>query len=99
MEDLIALFSGVDYKIRKLIQANEQLRRERSVLEIKLQEQELVINNQKHKITELENKVNVLKISTGLASEKDNSKAKKAINELIKDIDKCISFLDKENHG
>ncbi|MDR1951188.1 MAG: hypothetical protein LBP96_03045 [Bacteroidales bacterium] len=66
-----------------------------NTFETKCKDQDQIIYQQKQKITELENKINVLKISGGFSSGKDSTKAKLAINELVRDIDKCIGLLNQ----
>jgi hypothetical protein len=44
----------------------------------------------------LEEKNKILKLSTSIQSEQgDNKAARKKINELVREIDKCIALLNK----
>ncbi|GHV72606.1 hypothetical protein FACS1894201_02810 [Bacteroidia bacterium] len=52
-------------------------------------------SNHKNTYLELENKINVLSIGGSMiAAGKDSTKAKLAINEMVRNIDKCIQLLD-----
>ncbi|MBL6658292.1 MAG: hypothetical protein ISR00_03610 [Flavobacteriales bacterium] len=47
-------------------------------------------------IKQLEEKNKILKLSTSIQSEQgDNKAARKKINELVREIDKCIALLNK----
>jgi hypothetical protein len=43
----------------------------------------------------LEEKIKMLKIAQGLGKGKDTTRAKLKINELIREVDKCINLLNK----
>ncbi len=95
MENIIDLAVNIEQKIHSLLKKQTELLMKNRTLETKCNDMEQIINQQKHKITELENKINVLKISGGFSSGKDSTKAKLAINELVREIDKCIGLLDQ----
>ena len=47
-------------------------------------------------IQQLEEKINILKLSTSIQTELGGNKvARKQINELVREIDKCIALLNK----
>jgi HrpA-like RNA helicase len=95
MGNIIDLALGIEQKTHRLLKNQAELVLKNNVLDTKCRDLEQIIHHQKQKITELENKVNVLKISGGFASGKDSTKAKLAINELVREIDKCIEHLNQ----
>jgi hypothetical protein len=95
MGNIIDLAVGIEQKTHRLLQKQADLSLKNSILDTKCKDFEQIIHHQKQKITELENKVNVLKISGGFSSGKDSTKAKLAINELVREIDKCIGALNQ----
>jgi hypothetical protein len=95
MENIIDLAASIEQKARRLLQKQAHLSLENATLETKCKDMEQIIHFQKQKISELEHKINVLKISGGFSSGKDSTKAKLAINELVREIDKCIGLLDQ----
>jgi HrpA-like RNA helicase len=95
MGNIIDLAVGIEQKTYLLLKKNAELSLKNNTFETKCKDQDQIIYQQKQKITELENKINVLKISGGFSSGKDSTKAKLAINELVRDIDKCIGLLNQ----
>ena len=54
------------------------------------------LNIQSENLRHLEEKNKILKLSTSIQGEKeDNKAARKKINELVREIDKCIALLNK----
>ena len=95
MENIIDLTVSIEQKVYRLLKQQADLSLKSSTLETKCKDMEQIIHLQKQKIAELENKINVLKISGGLSSGRDSAKAKLAINELVREIDKCIGLLNQ----
>mgnify|MGYP006358306491 FL=1 len=82
-------------RIQQLNSAYETERQERKRLEIEL-EKSLTQNNAcKEQITELERTIDNLKLADAFKSgNTDNTEARKKIDRLIKEIDKCISLME-----
>jgi HrpA-like RNA helicase len=95
MANIIDLAVGLEQKTHRMLKNQAELVLKNSTLETKCNDQTQIIHQQRQKITELENKINVLKIGGGFSSGKDSTKAKLAINELVRDIDKCIGLLNQ----
>jgi|TARA_B100000497_G_C7359326_1_gene233204 predicted nucleic acid-binding Zn-ribbon protein len=82
MESLIAKYEAVNEQHHLSLSRIEELSKE-----IELHEQA---------IKQLEEKNKILKLSTSIQSEQgDNKAARKKINELVREIDKCIALLNK----
>ncbi len=95
MHELKLLLSGVEYKLRKLINTNKRLDEENKILNDKNKEYEQIIEEQKKIIKELEEKIKVLKIAKSLEGSSNTFEQKVKINEMLREIDKCIGLLNK----
>jgi hypothetical protein len=95
MQDLSILVSGIEFKLRKLIEQNNQLKIENKQLLKKNDEINNIIENQKKTITKLEEKYKVLKIAKSLENNTNSFDQKIKINEMLREIEKCIGLLNK----
>jgi len=82
VEELIKRYGDLKIKINELKNENE-------VLKLKLQ-------SDKEKIRELETKYERLKLSGALLGGGENAiEAKRKINELVREIDRCVALLNR----
>ncbi len=95
MADTSILVSGIEYKIRKLIDKNIQLNaavrkltEENDLLQHKIQELEDI----KSQLTQQINK-NI--IANSLNGEEEIKEGRKLIGNLVREIDQCIELLTK----
>jgi predicted nuclease with TOPRIM domain len=95
MDDVSILVSGIDFKLQTLGAAFTRLTAENEALRARTQEQEIIINEQQKKITELQEHLNTLNIAKTLASRSEISDAKNRIGDLVREIDRCINLLNK----
>lgn len=83
-------------KIDKLISRFSDLENQNINLSEQLAENRQILETKNKYIEDLEEKNRILKISTSLNQSKDGDKSsKKKINELVREIDKCIALLNK----
>jgi hypothetical protein len=94
MKDVATLVSGIEYKMGKLIEQHHIQRVENKKTIAELQELKKVIKDQKQTIGELEDKIKILRIAKTLETKEGNVEAKLKINELVREIDKCIGLLN-----
>ena len=94
MKDVAALVSGIEYKLGKLIEQRniQQTDNKRFISEIN--ELNRIVNEQKNTIRQLEDKIKILKIAKTIETKEGNVEAKLKINELVREIDKCIGLLN-----
>lgn len=94
MGDEEILISGIEYKVRKLI---EELKKEKAD-NIRLAEENKELKDRiitrERTIEEFEQKINILKTAKSLDTTKGSDEAKQRINELVREIDQCIAFLN-----
>lgn len=95
MQDLSILVSGIEFKLRKLIEQNNQLKIENAQLLKTKEELSKLIENQKIIINKSEEKYKVLKIAKSLESSTNSFDQKIKINEILREVDKCIGLLNK----
>jgi regulator of replication initiation timing len=94
MEDFSLLVSGVEYKLRQLLSKKETLVVKLSEVS---KENEFLHEENRRLKDELEQaiaQIKVLEISTSVHFSKDSKKLKLLINDYIREIDKCIAYLN-----
>ncbi len=94
MKEFDPQLSGIDFKIRQLIDKYQSLQRKNLVLINQVKELTTTSAEQKETIKQLEEKVNILKLAKTLETKEGNIEAKVKINELVREIDKCIGMLN-----
>lgn len=95
MNNLGVLISGIEFKLRKLSEQHKEVRKENNELKARIAEQEVLINNQKTIITDLQEKIKTVSIAKTLASRFEINDAKKKIGDMVREIDLCINLLNK----
>lgn len=88
-------FEVLEAKIDKLVSGNEELKSINKTLEEENITLLNTIKDQQNLIKELENKINVIKIKNSLELDKDPINAKSKVNEMLREIDRCIALLDQ----
>ncbi|MBQ3249875.1 MAG: hypothetical protein IJB05_01875 [Bacteroidales bacterium] len=82
-------------RIQQLISAYETERQERKRLETELAQSTAQNEAYAKQITELERTIDNLKLADAFKSgNADNTEARKKIDRLIKEIDKCITLME-----
>ena len=94
MDDVNTLVSGIEFKVRKLIARQKRLREENEKLTNDINQLKTINEEQKLVINGLEEKIQVLKLARTTGGGEDNSDVKAKINELVREIDKCIGLLN-----
>jgi len=94
MKDVATLVSGIEYKFGRLIEQHHIQRAENKRHINEIQELTQVINELKNTIRQLEDRIKILKIAKTLETKEGNVEAKLKINELVREIDKCIGLLN-----
>ena len=85
----------IKQKIERLIAAYEKEKMERIRLQDALQQSQKQNETYKTQITELERQIDNLKLTQAFVADgKDNTEARKKIDRLMKEIDKCISLME-----
>ena len=89
------MLDNIKQKIGQLIAAYEKERMERIRLQEALQQSENQNETYKMQIKELERQIDNLKLTEAfMAGGADTAAAKKKINSLMKEIDRCIALME-----
>jgi hypothetical protein len=96
MEEFSDLVKELEIKSRQLALKHKKLKEENALLLNRLKEAES--NNTQHKqiILELEKQNQLLTIAKSIPAGKESAKAKKKINELLRELDTCIDLLNNK---
>jgi hypothetical protein len=95
MKDLGLLIKNIEDRARNLKVKLLRYESENSRLADEKVRLQAIIGQQDAQIRQLEEKIKMLKIAQGLGKGKDTTRAKLKINELIREVDKCINLLNK----
>ena len=96
MSDLKSIAVSLEGKIEKLVDLHHRTKKELSALKTQNNHLTQTIDQQKQSIKELEDKTKILRLSKSLTNTNENTlELKLKINELIREVDKCISLLNK----
>ena len=89
------MLDNIKQKIGQLIAAYEKERMERIRLQEALQQSQAQNEAYKMQITELERQIDNLKLTSAfMADGSNNEQARKKIDRLMKEIDKCIKLME-----
>ena len=89
------MLDDIKQKIGHLIAAYEKERMERIQLQEALQQAQNQNKTYEMQITELERQIDNLKLTQAFtANGSDNEQARKRIDKLVKEIDKCIKLME-----
>ncbi|MCB0402571.1 MAG: hypothetical protein KDD41_10845 [Flavobacteriales bacterium] len=94
MKDVSLLTSGIRQKVEKLIAKQSSLQSENTKLSEQIIKIKQELEEKSQRISELEDKVNMLKIAGSVDSE-STKEVKLKINEMVREIDKCIAQINR----
>lgn len=82
LDELLTRYNSVRAEIQDIKRANEELKN--------------MLNEREQKIKELEIRYERVKLTGALLGEGENAgEAKKKLNELVREIDKCVALLNR----
>jgi regulator of protease activity HflC (stomatin/prohibitin superfamily) len=88
-------FTAINNKLQLLLKALNRLQKENERLKYDLEQAKQKELAAKQSIDELQQQSSILKLASGEMSDKDKKNFEKKINQYIKEVDKCISFLSQ----
>jgi predicted RNase H-like nuclease (RuvC/YqgF family) len=89
------VISSLEKKVKELVKRYAELKRRNTALETELTELRKTVDSQKEAIKNLEEKNKIIKLAKSLAdSNPDTAAMKYKINELVREIDKCIAQMN-----
>ncbi len=95
MGDLNTLLLGVEYKLKKLLEQHERCEQYNQILKSENEELKKEVLNKNQTIDKLKDELQKVKLAKSIDSEVGSSDAKLKINELVREIDKCIGLLNQ----
>lgn len=95
MSDLKSISASLENKIEKLVDLHHRAKKELSALQNHNTNLTQTISQQKQSIKELEERSKVLKLSKSISTNENTTELKLKINELIREVNKCIALLNK----
>ena len=96
MSELSLTVAGVQSKIEKIVQLHERVKDENFKLIAEKEDILKTIESKKKMINNLEEKNKILKLAKSLSGVNESSlDTKLKINELVREIDKCIALLNR----
>ncbi|MGN6398956.1 MAG: hypothetical protein ACTHMD_00775 [Flavisolibacter sp.] len=88
-------FNIINDKLQQLLKQYNRLQKENERLKEELQQAKTIEVTTQQRMDELQQQVAILKVASGELNEKDKKEFERKINQYIKEIDKCISFLSQ----
>lgn len=85
----------LEEKIRQLVEDYHKIKTEKDLLIRQSVIQQKTIVEQKEEIESLKKQVQALKIAKSVESTQDTGKVKDKIQDLVREIDRCIELLNK----
>ena len=86
-------FNTINEKLQQLLKQYSRLQKENERLTEELQKAKNAEAAMQGKMEELQQQIAILKVASGQLNEKDKKEFEKKINQYIREIDKCISYL------
>lgn len=95
MNETEKLLISISGKTNKLIGRNDALKKELEVFSKKVEQLENIVQQKNVEIENLTEQKSILQISKAVRTEEGAVDTKKRINELVREIDKCIGLLNQ----
>ena len=94
MTDVSLLLLGIEEKLHKLIENQKELIQRINSYKDEIRDLKISREEQKDEINRLKEQYRVLKLSKTFEKKEGAVEAKAKINELVREIDKCIGLLN-----
>jgi regulator of replication initiation timing len=96
MQNLTARLSEIRIKVENLLQENRLLKNENESMRDRIEGLERTVELQKNTLSELTEQNKLIKLAKNLNPEDSNTEEiKNKVNELIREIDRCIDLLNE----
>lgn len=88
-------FNSINEKLQQLLKQLNRYKKENEQLKTELAKEREEKIKKHTEITELYQQIGILKLAAGDMNDKDKKEFERKVNQYIKELDKCISFLEK----
>jgi len=96
MQNLSTRLSEIRIKVEKLVEENRLLKNENESMRDRIESLERTVELQKNTLSELTEQNKLIKLAKNLNPEdSDTEEIKNKVNELIREIDRCIDLLNE----
>ncbi len=95
MENVAKMISSIEIKVKRLIEQHKEAKEKLKLYQNEIQEQKTINEQQQKSINELKDKIKLLKIAKTTETKEGAVDAKLKINEMVREIDKCIGLLNR----
>ena len=96
MQNLSTRLSEIRTKVEKLVEENRLLKNENESMRDRIEGLERTVELQKNTLSELTEQNKLIKLAKNLNPEdSDTEEIKSKVNELIREIDRCIDLLNE----
>ena len=85
----------IGLKLQAMAKEYRRLQKEKQALEVNLQQARKELDEYREKMETLEQQLAVWKMSAGSLNEADKKELEKRLNHYIREIDRCVSFLQE----
>lgn len=94
MKDLVTVVSEIEFKARVLAEKYHKCKNQNESLQNENKNLLDELSELKSKVKQLEYSKQIIKIAKALEREKGSTEAKKLINGLLREVDRCIGLLN-----
>ena len=94
MDNLVTLVSGIEFRTRALAARFEAIKNENDELKAKNNNLLAELEELKLNFKQLQYKNQIIKIAMAIERDKGSTNAKFLINELLREVDRCIGLLN-----
>ena len=95
MENSAKMISSIEIKVKRLIEQQKEVKEKLKLYQNEIQEQKTINEQQQKTINELKEKIKLLNIAKTTETKEGAVDAKLKINEMVREIDKCIGLLNR----
>ena len=88
-------FTTLNEKLQQLLKQQSRLQKENERLKEELVQSRKRENETLNRVDELQQQNGILKLTTGDMNDRDKKDFEKKVNQYLREIDKCISFLSQ----
>ena len=95
MENVAKMITSVELKAKRLIEQHNEIKENLQQYQKDIQELKSINDQHQKTINELKDKIKLLKIAKSTETKEGAVDAKLKINEMVREIDKCIGLLNR----
>jgi chromosome segregation ATPase len=95
MENVDKMITSIEFKVKRLIEQHNEIKENLQRHQNEIQELKTINEQHQKTIIELKERITLLKIAKSTETKEGAVDAKLKINEMVREIDKCIGLLNR----